>query len=387
MRVLFLFVGEHHHVFHSLPLAAELAASQPDFEVHVAVADAGYRSCLQTVIEAYPGFAPVIHELPMPAALRSATRLMGGNARLLRLLAALSWLRGFDAIVVPERTTTILRHLLRRDTQLIFTPHGAGDRAVVVDPRDRHFDFVLVAGEKSERRLFSAGVIRRGHYAVNGYVKLDLMHRLARTRSPLFGNDRHTVLYAPHFRASLSSWDRFGCAIVEQFRRQDAYNLIVAPHIRLFHAASVARKAAVLALAEEGKIIVDLDSDRLVDMTYTAAADVYLGDVSSQVYEFISRPRPCVFLNAHGVAWQQDPNYRFWKLGDVVDTLPALLPAIDASFARHAGYTAEQRAALADSVGGDPLGAARRGADAIAGFLRVGTAPARVLLREPIARL
>jgi hypothetical protein len=125
----------------------------------------------------------------------------------------------------------------------------------------------------------------------------------------------------------------------------------------------------VLARAEPGRILIDLESDRLVDMTYTAQADVYLGDVSSQVYEFLVQPRPCVFLNAHGVAWQADPNYRFWKLGEVVDDPARLLQAIDRSFTSHAGFVAEQRAALADSIGADPAGAAQRGAAAIAAFL------------------
>ena len=58
------------------------------------------------------------------------------------------------------------------------------------------------------------------------------------------------------------------------------------------------------ARAVAGRVIVDLDSHRLNDMTYTNAADIYLGDVSSQVYEFSTQPRPCVFINAHGVAWQ-----------------------------------------------------------------------------------
>ena len=37
----------------------------------------------------------------------------------------------------------------------------------------------------------------------------------------------------------------------------------------------------------------DPGSPASTDMTYTRAADIYLGDVSSQVYEFIAEPRPC----------------------------------------------------------------------------------------------
>lgn len=374
MRVLFLFVGEHHHVFHALPLAAELQQQQPGFTIEVAVASASHLECVRSVQAAYPGFHVSSRDLPLPGLLRPLVEKgpLARVSRLLRLLKAVPWLRDFDAIVVPERTSTVLRHFLRH-TRLVFTPHGAGDRAIMLDPRDRHFDFVLVAGRKSEQRLLEAGTIRPGRYAVNGYVKLDLMHRLMNRQRPrLFDNDRPVVLYAPHFRQSLASWDRWGSAVIEAFRNQDRYNLVVAPHIRLFHAATAARKAAVMALAEPGRILVDLDSDRLVDMSYTMGADIYMGDVSSQVYEFIARPRPCVFLNAHGVRWQGDPNYRFWNMGDVVDEPGDVLAAVDAAGARHATYLAAQQELLADSVGGDPVGAARRGAEAIAGFLEAG---------------
>lgn len=52
-------------------------------------------------------------------------------------------------------------------------------------------------------------------------------------------------------------------------------------------------------------MIVDLDSPRLVEMTYTLTADIYLGDLSSQLYEFLIRPRPVAFINAHRVDWQK----------------------------------------------------------------------------------
>jgi CDP-glycerol glycerophosphotransferase (TagB/SpsB family) len=239
----------------------------------------------------------------------------------------------------------------------------------MLDPRDRHFDFVLVAGEKSEQRLLDAKTIRPGRYAVNGYVKLDLMRRLQATREPLFANDRPTILYAPHFKRELSSWDRFGRDIIDWFAAQDRYNLVVAPHVRLFAEASDAERAEIEQLAVPDKILIDLASDRLFDMSYTSGADIYLGDVSSQVYEFLGTPRPCLFLNAHGVGWRGDPDYLFWTLGDVVDDLTQLPDAIDRAPARHPLFAEAQCERLAESIGGDPAGAAQRGAEAILRFL------------------
>jgi hypothetical protein len=368
MHILFLFVGEPHHVFHALPIAAEMAAAgQP---VEVAVSSADHLRVVEQVVLAYPGFAPKITLLGQKGFARwLRDKGLVRHPRLPILLDALPFLRQFDAIVVPERTTTAIRYFLPRKTRLIFTPHGAGDRAIMLDPRDRHFDFVLVAGEKSEQRLLDAGTIRPGRYAVNGYVKLDLMRRLQATREPLFANDRPTILYAPHFKRDLSSWDRFGRDVIDWFAAQNRYNLVVAPHVRLFAEASDAERDAVTALAIPGKILIDLASDRLFDMSYTSGADIYLGDVSSQVYEFLGTPRPCLFLNAHGVDWQGDPDYLFWTLGDVVDDLADLPGALERAPSSHRRYADAQCARLAESIGGNPAGAAQRGAEAILGFL------------------
>ena len=72
-------------------------------------------------------------------------------------------------------------------------------------------------------------------------------------------------------------------------------------------------------------MIVDLGSERSLDMTYALVADIYAGDVSSQVYEFLATPKPCVFLNAHGLRWKDNPDFPNWDLGDVAE-IPAQAP-------------------------------------------------------------
>ena len=58
--------------------------------------------------------------------------------------------------------------------------------------------------------------------------------------------------------------------------------------------------ACVLALA----VLVN------VGTVYVRAASLYIGDASSQVYEFLERPRPCIFVNCHGVEWRGRKNMR-----------------------------------------------------------------------------
>jgi hypothetical protein len=105
-----------------------------------------------------------------------------------------------------------------------------------------------------------------------------------------------------------------------------------------------------------------------MDATYTLSASLYVGDVSSQVYEFLTEPRPCVFLNAHRLDWRDDPNFAHWHLGDVIEEPAALMPTLQAASARHHLYRDRQIAAARASLG-QPDGSATRAARAIVTFL------------------
>src|SRR3546814_1974979 len=94
---------------------------------------------VEQVALAYPGFAPRITLLGQKGLSRWLRDIgLFRNPRLPMLIDALPFLRQFDAIVVPERTTTAIRHFLSQGTRLIFTPHGAGDRAIPFDRSEEH---------------------------------------------------------------------------------------------------------------------------------------------------------------------------------------------------------------------------------------------------------
>ena len=118
-------------------------------------------------------------------------------------------LNGFDAIVSVENTAAMARDEGIDRPKLIYTPHGFGDRAYAFVPRIATFDFVLVAGEKTERRMLANGLIRQRDYALIGSVKLETGALLSEREAPLFAEHRPTVLYNPHFDPKLSSWSRF----------------------------------------------------------------------------------------------------------------------------------------------------------------------------------
>lgn len=363
--VAFLFIGGPHQVFHTAPVAAELSRDG-DVRVDCLYADPDSGALIERVIDLTDADDLQVAPLDRPWLADALASLSGrASASKLPLLAAnRRRLAAYDAIVVPERTSAALKRMGVTGPRLIHFRHGAGDRAPESESRLSLFDLVVVPGEKDRRRALAHGV-RPDRLAVGGYVKLDLMARAAPAPRPLFANGRPTVVYNPHFERELSSWDGLGHAVIDAFAGQDRYNLVVAPHIRLFEDAGDAERAAVEALAIPGRIRIDLGSEASVDMSYTAAADVYLGDVSSQVYEFLARPRPCVFLDAHGADWRNNPRYACWHLGEVAGDPGDILAAIDRAIAAQPQRMPDQRRALRDAFGDRIAGSIRRSADIV----------------------
>lgn len=278
-----------------------------------------------------------------------------------RLALELHWrkLRHFDAVVTTETSSSVLRSGRRLDSPLIEIKHGAGDRAGGYKKGHSAFDLVLVAGEKDRQRMIDLGLMSAERVKVGGYAKFE-------TQPPDFKpfTDRKPVaLYNPHFDPTVSTWLRHGRRVLATAAALTSWNFIVAPHVKLAPRRSLGRSPAA-------NIIIDSGSVRSIDMSYTRAADVYIGDASSQVYEFIRTPRPCIFLNLDRVAWRDNPHYAHWHLGQVIEDLDQLGPALARAESLQQTYEPVQRAALAHSVDPSPIPASQRQAEAICDMVR-----------------
>jgi hypothetical protein len=345
----FPLIGGPHQVLHVAPVAAALSQISPTSEVHIRADTPRAMALAEEAVSHFPGSRVAISLLAPSRLGEVLCRAAGLNSlrKLPLLWANRKVLAAADAIVVPECTSTILRRAGVRSPLWFCVPHGAGDRAVSFEKRFARFDHLLVAGDKTLEGMCEAG-IPRDRVSVVGYPKADLIGRKGESRARLFADDRPTVIYNPHFRAGLSSLAH-ARAIVQAFAAQSDFNLIFAPHIRAFEDDASAR-AELEALAVPGRVHVDCGSDRLIDMSYIAAADIYLGDVSSQVYEFLLHQRPCVFINAHGVAWEGRSDYAFWNFGEVIEP-HRVLTAIARAQQLHPGFLLRQQAAVAATFG------------------------------------
>lgn len=373
---------EEHQVPHALPYAYELKRLRPEAEVELLCSTAGQAEFCTELAGRFPGIEVGIRHLALGAAGEALVRLLRPVAfarKYLLLRRHRQLLAGFDALVMPECYSAQQLRRLGYRGRLVGIQHGAGDRAGTFNPKWSEFDMMLLPGQKYVRRFREEGFA--WHAVANGYPKLDLFDATRPPETRLFGNGLPTAVYAPHFARDLSSWARFGLPLIEHFAARDDWNLVVAPHVVLF-SRRLRHGARDLSRFEgHPRIRIDPGSRASVDMTYMRDADLFIGDISSQVYEYIVRPRPCLFLNAHAVDWRHNPHYANWHLGEVIDDPAGLGAAIDRAAERHAAvYRARQEAAVADTFERIDGQAALRGARAILEFL---DAPAQA--RQPAA--
>lgn len=386
-RICFLFNHDQtHQLAHSLPIALALAA-RGEHRIVLAYAKPTIHAEIER--QADPALLARV-ELVHLSLKRGGSQAV--SAALERLVPAtklliyrdnLDFFCTFDAVVVSEKTSLLLktRYGLTK-LKLIHTRHGAGDRAIGFNKDSAGFDLVLVSGPKIANRLIDEAGLKPEQIALVGYPKFDLC-AANRFADNFPAPERPTVIYNPHPSPRLSSWYRHGAAVLEAFRDQDRYNLIFAPHVMLFERQwvvtldppSLARVVPLEPnLRAVPRVHVDTGSAASSDMSYTNRADIYIGDVSSQVYEFLRIPRPCLFLNSHAVQWQDDPNYLHWRAGTVLETPANLLDAIDAAVAAQGDYAAAQQALVDATFSLSDTPSAERAADAIAQFLEGKTA-------------
>ncbi|HWL63774.1 MAG TPA: hypothetical protein VNQ32_13310 [Steroidobacteraceae bacterium] len=361
----FVLIGGEHQLLHIVPVAAELSR-RAGVEVALFAATRHLADATADLMRRLDSGPYSLSLLQLPGMIEHLARnsVTGGSLKLPRLLAHARNLRRCAILVTAERTSTVLKRLPGYCPPMVHLRHGAGDRAVGFERRIALFDDLIVAGEKDRRRTIEADLLPPERCHASGYVKLSALRQLRHGAPALFGNNRPVVLYNPHFHPRLSSW-RHARHVIEAIRDSGLFNLIVAPHVRLFAASDRRQRAAWECLAVPDQVLVDLGSPRSMDMTYTLAADLYLGDVSSQVYEFAAEPRPCVFLDSHAASWHGNPDYLMWEMGEVVERPEDVLPALLRAGGLHGKYRERQCRLVADAMGEIGPGSAQRAAQII----------------------
>ncbi|HET6970114.1 MAG TPA: hypothetical protein VFH92_03220 [Phenylobacterium sp.] len=362
MRIGFLFNHDQlHQVAHSLPIALALARGRAAAELVVITTNPRLTAEVRRLGGDLIGAGVQLREVGLT---RWSSRLARGAleqvvpaTKLLVYRDNLELFRSLDVLVVAEKTSLILKTRYGLDhLRIVHTRHGAGDRAIGFDPASAGFDHVLVSGRKIRDRLVAEAKVDPGRITIVGYPKFDLPPEPA-PLPPAFDDGRPVTLYNPHPSPHLSSWYTVGRRVLDWFVEHPDQLLIFAPHVMLFERPYVLT-IDKLRVDRAGRIDeryrkapnihVDLGSRASTTMAYTNRADIYLGDASSQVYEFLRRPRPCLFLNPHRLAWRDDPNFAHWTAGPVIEDVGGLGAALAQARAEHADIHRPIQQALFD---------------------------------------
>ena len=377
-RALFLFNHDAaHQVAHLAGVAAATARLHPDIETIVAYAP-GIRGEIGKYISQGDADRIRWEELrlgPVRSAIARPLDRVLPATRIARLHANVALFAQADIVVSTERTCLRLKRHFKPGEGPKFAkiPHGAGDRSVAWHDDYRKFDLTLVAGQKVVDQLVGNGVAR-DRIAIVGYPKFD---GLADTPpKPLFENANPTFVYNPHFDPHLSSWYDCGPDLLRWFASPEgqAFNCVFAPHVMLFRKAlhispeyrtSRTRPDVPAEALAAPNIIVDTDGPALFDMTYTRGADGYIGDASSQIYEFLARPRAAFFLDCR-TGRDDDADLLSWQTGPVFHDAASLAKALPRWREIAAEYRAEQERLFAYTIDMTDRPANQRAADVIA---------------------
>lgn len=361
-KVAFLFLGEMLLVPHLWPIVDALARQEPELPIDLWISTSVHEDLIDgwlgpehrnLRLRRAPGFVALKdfergRNPPLPAKLPMLARLV-------------PMLRGARVVVCAEQTSLWIPRVLPTRTRYIFTVHGAGPLNYNRDGRLKCAWRLLVPSALHTPEHLANG-IRPERIVETGYAKASFPPSLR--PSDLFADARPILLYAPHWQRHRSSWWNWGREIVAMLAEQDRYNVILAPHQRLFERDPEAC-AALQVLKARPHIHVDSDSFAMVDGSYTAMADLYLGDSSSQIVEYLAQPRPCVLLDSPGMSWRSDEQEGYRNCGDVVRDMAALWPAIAQAPERHPHFADFQTRFAARALGDTSAAAPMRAAEAI----------------------
>jgi hypothetical protein len=188
----------------------------------------------------------------------------------------------------------------------------------VFEPRLRKFNLVMAAGPKQRdrmvgRRLGQARELRHGRLSQVRHHR-----RPAQLADAGVPDDKPIVLYNPHFHPTLGSWPRWGVKVLEQFAADDRFNLIFAPHIKLFDGAGPAMLEALAPFRDHPRIHIDLGGPAAIDMTYTRAPTSIWATSAARSTSSCARPsRACSSIPPTSPG-DGDESFHHWLYGPVL---------------------------------------------------------------------
>ena len=321
--VYFLFINGPHHVYHLIEPALRFASTKKDYASVFISGNPVNTSIIINSQRQSPLAEFELVDIPLPFRYRFIKSYKSKKYPPVytRIPKIISRIEDATAIVgTSHDIPKIIDEYKIRGPKLFYLYHGTGTREYGFDSAFDGFDYILAPGPYHRDRLIKENICDKNKIVMTGQPKFDWITKHHQSDKKLFNNDNPIFYYNPHWDMSLSSYLEWRSFILEFFRQNSDYNLIFSPHPLVKHLSKKRKYAIEIESETADNIIIDLDSNKQINGTYNAVADVYIGDVSSVVTEWINyRPRPCIFINAHKVKWNENKSYEMWNYGTVVD--------------------------------------------------------------------
>ena len=333
--VYFLFINGPHHVYHLIEPALRFASN--NHEYHTVFVSGNPRNTLiiNNAHQSNPNAEFTLLDIPLPLRYKLIKSYKGKiyppvHTRINKIASKLE-----KALAIVSTSHELPQYLHERNInrpKLFYLYHGTGTRAYGFEKNLSRFDHILIPGPYHKRRLIQEKVCEEHKLGLVGQPKFDWIAKHKKEYKTLFNNNNPIFYYSPHWELNISSYLKWRKLILKFFESNSNYNLIFAPHPLVKHFSKKEKYNIESSKLEFENIIIDFDSDKLIDGTYNSIADVYIGDVSSIFTEWLyDKPRPCIFINAHKVDWVDQENYYMWKYGEVVESKKDFIKAIENS--------------------------------------------------------
>ena len=335
-KIVFVYLEEPYFIFHSIGLAIELAKRKEN-EVSILFNSRNERDLKEFLpsnhsIKLTRVTPPWIVALPLYIEIKL-------NYRKSIFKKYKEILAQQDVFISSLYNDLIIREVIApKKIAMVYTAHGPANRQYCFNDIVKQFDFFFCASKKEAEIRREMGQVKANNHCVGGYLKLDVAQP---KKLDVFHDDREVVLYNPHWDKKLSSFFKYGFDILDFFKDHQTINLIFAPHALLIK-RNLLLRLRLKRYKKYANIHMDFGSNRSHDFSYVKAANIYLGDVSSQALEFcLFEPRKCIFID---VKQNTGNHYISWGLGDVHSNsfnIANALSQIDASYDDH--YKVKQK--------------------------------------------
>lgn len=308
----FLYLDQSYMVYHSIGIAIELA-KEPFYEV-VIFTNPQNKTLIKEILSREK-CENVILKVLRPY-WHFTISIAKAEQKQLIFLRYRNLFAKIDAFLCCKQTDLDLKKILKHKVKYIYTDHGIPNRKVAFSEVITEFDLFFLCGKTQKLLKLKDGHLTDTNYSVTGYLKFDSLVHNHNTK--LFTNNNYTFIYNPHWENHLTSFFTFGEKIFNFFANRKDYNLIFSPHYLLIQNNFFLKfRYNFRKFSEYENIKIDYRSEMCNNMTYTKYADFYIGEGSSQVWEFVAfKNRPCLFLDAHELATNKEERLLSWKLGD-----------------------------------------------------------------------